>query len=34
LASEFMTAISNDLPSFSPIVAQRCAMSGWMPSKE
>ena len=34
LANEFMTAISNDLPSFSPIVAQRCAMSGWMPSKE
>ena len=31
LANEFMTAISNDLSSFLPIVAQRCAMSGWMP---
>jgi ubiquinone/menaquinone biosynthesis C-methylase UbiE len=31
LANEFMTIISNDLSSFLPIVAQRCAMSGWMP---
>ncbi len=31
LANEFMTTISNDLSSFLPIVAQRCAMSGWMP---
>ena len=31
LANEFMTTISNDLSSFIPIVAQRCAMSGWMP---
>ena len=31
LANEFMTVISNDLPSFLPITAQRCAMSGWMP---
>ena len=31
LANEVMTAISNDLSSFLPIVAQRCAMSGWMP---
>jgi ubiquinone/menaquinone biosynthesis C-methylase UbiE len=32
LANELMTAISNDLSSFLPIVAQRCAMSGWMPN--
>ena len=31
LANEFMTAISNDLPSFIPLTAQRCAMSGWKP---
>ena len=31
LADEFMTAISNDLPSFVPLIAQRCAMSGWKP---
>ncbi|MBT3517697.1 MAG: SAM-dependent methyltransferase, partial [Nitrospina sp.] len=31
LANEFMTAISNDLPSFIPLTAQRCAMAGWKP---
>ncbi len=31
LAEEFMTNISNDLSSFTPLIAQRCAMSGWMP---
>ena len=30
LAEEFMTNISNDLPSFTPLIAQRCAMSGWV----
>ena len=31
LAEEFMMNISNDLPSFTPLIAQRCAMSGWVP---
>ena len=31
LAEEFMTKISNDLSSFTPLIAQRCAMSGWVP---
>ncbi len=31
LASEFMNTISRDLQSFQPLVAQRCAMSGWSP---
>ena len=30
LAEEFMKNISNDLPSFTPLIAQRCAMSGWV----
>jgi hypothetical protein len=29
LANKFMTSISNDLSSFTPLIAQRCAMSGW-----
>lgn len=29
LADVVMTAVSEDLPSFLPLVAQRCAMSGW-----
>lgn len=29
LADEVMTAISKDLPSFAPLVAQRCIVSGW-----
>jgi ubiquinone/menaquinone biosynthesis C-methylase UbiE len=32
-ANEFMTFISEDLPSFTPLLAQRCAMSGWKPGK-
>jgi ubiquinone/menaquinone biosynthesis C-methylase UbiE len=31
LAEEFMTAISNNIESFTPLYAQRCAMSGWSP---
>ncbi len=31
LAEEFMTGISEDIESFTPLYAQRCAMSGWMP---
>ena len=34
LAEEFMINISNDLPSFTPLIAQRCAMSGWMPQTD
>jgi len=30
LAEEFMTGISENIESFTPLVAQRCAMSGWM----
>ena len=30
LAEEFMTNISNALPRITPLIAQRCAMSGWM----
>ncbi len=33
LAEEFMTDISNDIESFTPLLAQRCAMSGWLPKK-
>ena len=33
LAEEFMTVISQDIPSFTPLLAQRCAMSGWLPGK-
>jgi ubiquinone/menaquinone biosynthesis C-methylase UbiE len=29
LAEEVMTAVSQDLPSFTPLVAQRCVASGW-----
>ena len=32
LAEEFMTKISNDLSSFTPLQAMRCGMSAWMPS--
>ena len=31
LAEEFMLAISQDIESFVPLVAQRCVMSGWRP---
>ena len=33
LAEQFMTDISNNIESFTPLLAQRCAMSGWMPQK-
>ncbi|HIA14494.1 MAG TPA: class I SAM-dependent methyltransferase [Nitrospirales bacterium] len=32
LAEDVMTTVSGDLSSFLPLVAQRCAMSAWMPS--
>jgi SAM-dependent methyltransferase len=31
LAEEVMEAVSVDLPSFTPLVAQRCVLSGWKP---
>ena len=31
LAEEFMAVISQDISSFTPLLAQRCAMSGWLP---
>lgn len=31
LANEVMTAISEDIPSFAPLIAQRCVLSGWKP---
>lgn len=31
LAEQFMTDISNNIESFTPLVALRCAMSGWLP---
>ena len=32
LAEEIMTAVSEDVPSFAPLIAQRCVLSGWKPS--
>lgn len=29
LADEMMRAVSEDLPSFTPLIAQRCVLSGW-----
>jgi SAM-dependent methyltransferase len=29
LAEEVMNAVSQDLPSFTPLIAQRCVLSGW-----
>jgi SAM-dependent methyltransferase len=29
LADEVMTVVSRDLPSFTPLIAQRCVLSGW-----
>ena len=29
LANELMTRVSEDLPSFLPLIAQRCVLSGW-----
>ncbi|SLM49783.1 conserved protein of unknown function [Nitrospira japonica] len=31
LADTVMTAVSEDVPSFVPLVAQRCVLSGWKP---
>ncbi len=31
LAEEFMTAVAEDAQSFTPLVAQRCVVSGWKP---
>jgi ubiquinone/menaquinone biosynthesis C-methylase UbiE len=31
LADKVMTAVSEDVPSFVPLVAQRCVLSGWKP---
>ncbi len=31
LANEFMTSISHDISSFTPLIAQRCVMAGWKP---
>ncbi len=31
LADEVMAGVSEDLPSFTPLVAQRCVLSGWKP---
>jgi SAM-dependent methyltransferase len=31
LAEAVMTSISEDLPSFTPLLAQRCCLSGWKP---
>ena len=31
LAENFMNTIANDVQSFTPLVAQRCVMSGWKP---
>ena len=32
LADEIMTAVSEDVPSFAPLVAHRCVLSGWKPT--
>jgi SAM-dependent methyltransferase len=31
LADDVMATVSEDLPSFTPLIAQRCALSGWKP---
>jgi SAM-dependent methyltransferase len=31
LADQVMNAVSEDLPSFTPLIAQRCVLSGWKP---
>lgn len=31
LADEVMTRVSNDVGSFTPLIAQRCVLSGWKP---
>jgi hypothetical protein len=32
LADEIMTAVSEDVPSFAPLIAHRCVLSGWKPT--
>lgn len=32
LADEVMTAVSEDISSFTPLVAQRCVLAGWKPA--
>ena len=32
LADEIMTAVSDDVASFAPLIALRCVLSGWKPS--
>ncbi|MGH7180733.1 MAG: class I SAM-dependent methyltransferase [Nitrospiraceae bacterium] len=34
LAHEVMTRVSEDVESFTPLIAQRCVLSGWKPSQE
>jgi hypothetical protein len=31
LADEVMTRVSEDIESFTPLIAQRCVLSGWKP---
>jgi hypothetical protein len=31
LANDVMTTISEDVASFTPLIAQRCVVSGWRP---
>jgi SAM-dependent methyltransferase len=31
LADEVMTAVSEDVPTFAPLIAHRCVLSGWKP---
>ena len=33
LANEVMNVVADDLPSFTPLLAQRCALSAWRPSE-
>lgn len=33
LAHEVMDTVADDLPSFTPLLAQRCALSAWHPKK-
>jgi SAM-dependent methyltransferase len=33
LADDVMRTVSEDLPSFTPLIAQRCVLSGWKPSQ-
>ena len=34
LADQVMTRVSEDVPSFTPLVAQRCVLSGWKSKKQ